>query len=452
MSKPLLILLAGLAGIATLLFSEFSSPPAPGKRQAAQTPELAPLATATASIASSSPTATAAADDPPFLLALLDAGWNREAALAVTQLNQEWLTILQEENPAALEQQIAVLAKLGSYSAVMSTIQHHPEIAGLLAMADDPTRFVASLTTDECFPDIIGLYTQHPDRDDAIELSKILQENRALICRLLERGLVGAQAIFWFPREESNRPGWQVYEHWARNFLEQRVSGSDEELSMAVVVLLEQGEYIRRRLIDSSDFRAKFESDLWPRFERAASKAGLPYEVYLDDPHLWDVAALNDGEKLLESWEWTLDVIGVSPGDILFGSADTPVYPESLHVRLTQAMLQQNKLRMETLVSFGPDAVFRQLLDRQLPEHLEDIAFEKLWQQEYPQKYLEDLLKTDTADIANELRGAEGGTLKTFKKLAQGRDVSGGEMFWAAFDTADAVWAVATMGTGTVLT
>jgi hypothetical protein len=57
----------------------------------------------------------------------------------------------------------------------MSAIQRHPEIAGLLAMADDPMRFVESLATDECFPEITGLYTQPPDRDDAIELSKVLQ-------------------------------------------------------------------------------------------------------------------------------------------------------------------------------------------------------------------------------------------------------------------------------------
>jgi len=91
-------------------------------------------------------------------------------------------------------------------------------------------------------------------------------------------------------------------------------------------LLFEQGADIRAKMIDDSHFRYAFRNDLWPKFLHVTTQ--LPFELYLSDPHLWELLALPQGERLLEQWQWFLSleqVNNLTPAAVLFGDDAYPV-------------------------------------------------------------------------------------------------------------------------------
>ena len=76
----------------------------------------------------------------------VDAGWNRQAAKSVVELNAEWFQIQAEENPTGLEIQLKLLDALGHYSDLHDSRITNPEAAGLLASVDNPRSVAESLS------------------------------------------------------------------------------------------------------------------------------------------------------------------------------------------------------------------------------------------------------------------------------------------------------------------
>jgi hypothetical protein len=377
---------------------------------------------------------------------LIKAGWESNAAHAVVALNNEWFTIIKPDRPLELEKQIYLLKNLGHYSHLMPLFESHPETASLLAAANDPERLAQLFQNDDCYDIITGLFVQHAAPEDAAALANALEIHRSLICRLVKRGLIGSQALFIFPRDNA---GAQEYDRWLSEVLDVQ---SEDKLSSVINLLFEQGTDIRVKMIDDGHFRYAFRNDLWPKFLRVTHKTQLPFELYLSDPHLWDLLALPQGERLLEQWLWFLSleqINNLTPAAVLFGDE---AYPDPLHPFIIEAILENDANRLVSLLYFGHEPLFVKLMQRDLSDDIKQQAFKILVAQglNYPAT-LEDWDKASDADLHYELVNADSGTFHTFKKVVQGREVSGGEAFWVVADIADLAITVATLGTGTLV-
>ncbi len=221
---------------------------------------------------------------------------------------------MQQDFLQYFEKQSYLLKDLGKYPRWMPWIEKHPEIAALLVLASDPTRFNKSLINDNCYNLITGLFVQHASRDEAIVLTQALDTNRQLICRLAQKGLVGSQALFLFPRDN---PGAIEYEYWLVEVLNDTLGQSEEQLSSLLNFLFEQGTSLRGRMIDDDSFRDTFRQESWPKLMRVINRGQQPFEFYVNDSHLWELLALPQGEALFFSfpsatWECSLDRAAVS--------------------------------------------------------------------------------------------------------------------------------------------
>jgi hypothetical protein len=308
---------------------------------------------------------------------LIKAGWNANAAHAVVALNNEWFTILKQDNPSALEKQLYLLKNLGRYSDLMPLFESHPETASLLAAATHPERFAQILQNDDYYDIIMGLFVQHAAPDDAAALANALEIHSSLICRLIQRGLIGSQALFIFPRDN---PGAQDYDRWISELLDNALAQPDDKLSSVINLLFEQGDSIRAKMIDDAQFRHTFRNDLWPKFIRVTHKTQQPFELYLSDPHLWAFLALPQGERLLEQWAWFLSqeqVNNLTPAAVLFGD---DAYPEPLPPLIIEAILENDANTLISLLYFGHEPLFVRLMQRDLSDDLKQVVFSRLAQ------------------------------------------------------------------------
>ena len=376
---------------------------------------------------------------------LIKAGWKANAAHAVVALNNEWFTILKQDNPSALEKQLYLLKNLGRYSDLMPLFESHPETASLLAAATHPERFAQIVQNDDYYDIIMGLFIQHAAPDDAAALANALEIHSSLICRLIQRGLIGSQALFIFPRDN---PGAQAYDRWLSELLDNALAQPDDKLSSVINLLFEQGESIRAKMIDDAQFRHAFRNDLWPKFIRVTHKTQQPFELYLSDPHLWAFLALPQGERLLEQWPWFLSqeqVNNLTPAAVLFGDE---AYPEPLHPLIIEAILENDANTLISLLYFGHEPQFVRLMQRNLSDDLKQVVFSRLAQTPNYTALLEDWDKEPRNEqLYAELIEGDTGLLSTLDKVVQGREVSAGDAFWAMLDAADIAITIATLDT-----
>jgi hypothetical protein len=381
---------------------------------------------------------------------LIKAGWDSNSARIVITLNQEWFEILQTNHSEELDKQINLLKKLGKYDHLMPLFKEHPETAALLAGADDPEYLDQFFKLDQCYDITMGLFTQHAAPEDAVALANALKIHHSLICHLIKRGLIGSQTLFIFPR---NNEGAKEYDHWLAQVLDNAPNQSDEKLSALMNLLFEQGTNIRGKMIDDPQFRYTFRNKIWPKFVRVSNKTQQPFELYLSDPHLWDLLALPQGEQLLEQWLWFLSLENINNltlAQVLFGEE---AYPSQLHPFIIDAILDRDANTLISLLYFGHAPLFIKFMQRELPEEVKQKAFNILIAQgrNYRSK-LEDWNKASYADLYFELVNEDSNLAHTIKKMIQGREVSGGETFWAALNMVDIAVMAVTLGTGAVVT
>ncbi len=159
----------------------------------------------------------------------------------------------------------------------MDFLKTFPETAGLLSIAEQPEKLVEVLDTDDARRVVLmGLFVRHVERRDIAALAAALEENRDLICQLLQRGLIGAEVMFIFPR---TGPGCVEYERWLQDNLTIRLAGSDDDMASFVQFVLLQGRDLLERLDREEDFRERFRVELWPklmRVVRSRSKISFP--------------------------------------------------------------------------------------------------------------------------------------------------------------------------------
>ena len=361
-------------------------------------------------------------------------GWDAEAAERVARLNTPWFTELANADGPTYRRQLGRLAGLTDAFLTGNFLCRHPEAAALLAMTAEPAELARSLEGPD-YPMLVGLFVPVTDRAEFERLAKAVTRDGPLVARLTRQGLLGGHLLFCF---NSDGPGVEAYREWLRDRLLERLDDRGENAEARLVsffhLALVQGPTLLDRLNTDSDFRADFPR-MWRNLERLADEKGRPLELYLDLPGLWDVLRLKDGFALLER-------LGDLPVRLLHGPTG---YHERHHAKVLELLRTGEEHDLHALVEFRGERLFHEWLDADVEPGLRSAGHQKLLESEDPLEQLRVFLRfTGEPDVlAKEIGPKPDGaetyiplydTYYAFEKLADGRDVSTGEAFWAVAD------------------
>jgi hypothetical protein len=283
---------------------------------------------------------------------LIKAGWRENVAKAVVNLNSAWFTLLNKAHQNDFHRQIKLLKQLKMSAIVSRFLRKHPETAGLLAISDHPIFLVKMLNQSSCYHVISYFYALHTTPTEIQLLTEALDKHGDLMCELTERGLLATQTVFMFPRDSK---GAKEYDAWLEEVFSKYLWHSDQKVAEIMGFLIEQGPSIRQRLEKESDFYQKFRKELWPALIRVADDFKA-FEWLANDPHIWDLLALPEGEILLEKW-------GLGPITLLFGEGS---YPTEMRSIIIQILLQGDDNTVDALFRYKDEPLFRHLLRREL--------------------------------------------------------------------------------------
>jgi len=370
---------------------------------------------------------------------LLKAGWRKEAAQSVVSVNSAWFTILKQEHENDFYYQINLLKQLEHSIIISRFLRKHPETAGLLALSDNPILLVKMLNKQDCYNAISSFYAIHTTPKDVQLLTEALENHRALMCQLAERGILGAATVFIFPRHTK---GAKEYDAWLEKVFEKYLWHSDEKLAQIIGFLIENGQSIRQRLDQNHDFYKRFRQELWPTLMRVVEKNGV-FELFANEPHIWDLLALKEGEILLNKW-------GLAQNSLLFGESS---YLAALHPIIIQILLQGDDKMAEALFRYKDEPLFHNLISRPLSANTQAELVNKLESMcpNYPKqvcpelpyhlRYLASI--SDNVALAEELGLLESGLITwipfynsyyAIKKMIQGRNITSDDMLNMGID------------------
>ena len=349
-------------------------------------------------------------------------GWRRRAAQQVVALNKPWLSELEREDHAELERILDHLAALAEHRTLMGQLEKQPEIAGLLAAADDP-RPVARLLKHDTSGTYYNLFAMYPAPEDIADLTAALERNGRWIEALLEKGLLGSEQLFLYPRDGA---GVDAYEQWLGDVLRPRLRREDELASMVGFLFL-HGDEIRRRLNSDADFRLRIGA-LWSKLERVVASNGQALETYFDAPAgLWSFLTLDEAEDLLLRW-------GPLAVQLLYGPE---AYPANLHRWVIPILLEGNNSTVEALVQLRGKPGLEELLTREsLSSAIRARALSAAVDSGDPSGRLRYFQRLDDRALSEDLSTDSDGiedwiplytTYAVGRKLWQGREVGGVE-------------------------
>ncbi len=371
---------------------------------------------------------------------LLRSGWDKEAAQSVVSINAEWFGVLKKEDDQLFQNQLTTLRRLGGSKDLWALLKQRPETAGLLAGADHPELIAKALSKDRDYNIAANLFVLHPAPEDAEALAQALSRDGDLIAALNKRGLLGSETVFLFNRRGR---GNDEYEQWVRQVVAERLAGNDQDLASILTFLVSQGRLIRERLATDEDFRRHFRTDLWPKLFAIVAEKKEPLTHYLWDSRIWDLLRLPEGEALVRK-------CGLFPADMLFGEKS---YPQDLHHRVAQLLLQSDNWAVAGLDEFRGDPIFFGLIRRRLPDDCLRAAVGSLLSIKNEGKdYNQQLKKYGQMNDAglceemNQYLGRDQAGIESWiplynvyvvsKKLTQGRDPSAGDIIWGGLDVA----------------
>jgi hypothetical protein len=295
---------------------------------------------------------------------LSKAGWRKEVAQKVVALNQTWFTELKNASEKNFQNHLKLLKQFNPTYLVEQFLLKHPEMLGLLNLADDSIAIIKILKKSTCYNEMTTYYALHPTPLEIQKLTEALSIHRSLLCQLAKRNILGAEVIFMFPRKTR---GAKEYEIWLKKVFNQYLRRTDHQLVTLIAYLIEHGQEIRQRLETDSQFYQRFRHELWPQFIRITDNLKA-FEWLANEPYIWDLLALQEGEILLEKW-------GLGPISLLFGEQS---YPADMRATIIQILLQGDDDTVEALFQYKEQPLFRQLLRRQFSVQTQAALAKKL--------------------------------------------------------------------------
>lgn len=296
------------------------------------------------------------------------AGWDQATAEAVVKVNDQWFTMLKKHDQSRLNRQVGLLKSFYPSHSVRDFLIKHPEVAGLLISSSDPKLVVNMLgDSQECYNIFTNLYMIHLTVREAQLLTEALKKHRDILCDLAKRGFFGSETVFVFPRETR---GAKEYDKWLRGVFDLvflKHADADEEIAELIGFLIEKGATIRQRLNKDPDFYKYFRRNLWPKLMDVVKKQGA-FELLANDPYIWDLLALEEGETILNKW-------GLGPVSLLFGDAN---YPKDMQFLIIQILLVGDDNTVNALFRYKDEPLFHDLLRRQLRLDVQAAAINQL--------------------------------------------------------------------------
>jgi hypothetical protein len=370
---------------------------------------------------------------------LIKAGWDKDVAQAIVSLNKEWFTLIKQTDEHNFYRQINSLKKLG-YSVIISNfLQKHPETVGLLALSDNPISLIKVLNKPACYNAMINLYALHTNPAEIKLLTKTLEKHRDLMCKLAYRGILGGEIVFMFT---DNNKGAIEYDAWLKSVFCKYIWRSDRQLAEIIGFLIEKGPSIRQRLNKDPDFYKRFRQELWSALMRVVDNNGA-FEQLANDPYIWDLLTLREGELLLNKW-------GLGPVTLLFGEN---AYPTDMQPIIISMLLQGDDNTVEALFRYKNEPLFRDLIQRPLSAITQAALANKLLSicPNYPEQACPDLTNSlrSLASITNQVALAEEvgvlpngpttwipyhGSYYAIKKMTDGRKLSGDDLLNLGLD------------------
>jgi hypothetical protein len=409
---------------------------------------------------------------------LIDSGWKRTTAASVIRLNLAYFTMLEEEDPGKLDLTISRLQRLGSNIGLMSKLNEYPELAGLLAGADNPWDIANSFPTSECYGAVAGMYQLLITPQEQQDLADALNRHGRIICELANYGMPMPASIFMF---DHNQLGAKEYAAWLEQVLKHSLSSSTpllanledqadseisenpldpkeqvviENLSLTMSIIMDQGPMYRERMRNDARFKNNFRQSLWPAFVRLTDcsrkpegECDTPFDLLIQESRVWDLLMLEDGEILLDRW-------GLLAVELLVDDPNGDSFPKDLRPVAKEAMLSHDFATLSTLIRplMRDEPMFRELmlrkdLDLELREQvLADLAKtcpEDVYQCLGLAERLRQLLSYDPATLREELGPAPSGvqtwlpmysTYYLAKKVVSGRPVDTMDLVLASTD------------------
>jgi hypothetical protein len=367
---------------------------------------------------------------------LLKAGWREEAAKAVVTVNSAWFTILKQEHKNDFYYQINLLKQLGHSIIVSRFLRKYPETAGLLALSDNPILLIKILKKRDCYNAITSFFAIHTSSKDVQLLTEALENHGDLMCQLAERGVLGAATVFIFPRHTR---GAREYDAWLERVFDKYLWRSDDKLAEIIAFIIENGQTIRQRLDKDPNFYKRFRKELWPALMRVVDKNGV-FGLFANDPYIWEVLALKEGEMLLNKW-------GLAQNSLLFGESR---YLADMRPIIIQILLEGDERMVEALFRYKDEPLFHNLMRRPLSATSQAALATELLSlcPNYPCPELPYHLRyfasiSDNVALAEDVSVLESGLITwvpfygsyyAIKKMTQGRKLSGDDMLNLGFD------------------
>jgi hypothetical protein len=370
---------------------------------------------------------------------LIKAGWRKDVAQAVVSLNKAWFSLVKQTHEHDFSSQINSLKKLGHSVIISKFLYKHPETAGLLALSDNPISLIKVLNKPACYNAIINLYALHTNPTEITLLTKALEKHRDLMCKLAYRGILGGEIVFMFPDDSK---GAIEYDAWLKSVFSKYLWGSERQLADLIGFLIEKGSSIRQRLNKKPEFYKRFRQELWPALMRVVDNNGA-FELLANDPYIWDLLALKEGEILLNKW-------GLGPITLLFGEN---AYPTDMQAIIISMLLQGDDNTVEALFRYQNEPLFRDLIRRPLSAITQAALANKLLNlcPNYPEQACPDLTDSlrSLASITNQVALAEEvgvlpngsstwipyhGSYYAIKKMTDGRELSSDDLLNLGLD------------------
>ena len=372
---------------------------------------------------------------------LIKAGWRKDVAQAVVSLNNVWFSLIKQKDKHYFHSQINSLKKLG-YSIIISRFLHiHPETAGLLALSENSISLIKVLDKPACYNAMINLYALHTKPSEITLLTKALEKHRDLMCQLAYRGILGGEIVFMFPDDSK---GATEYNAWLKSVFSKYIWRSEKQQAEIIGFLIEKGQSIRQRLNKNNDFYKRFRQKLWPALMRVVDNNGA-FELLANDPYIWDLLALKEGEILLNKW-------GLGPITLLFGKNAYPINMQSIIIGM---LLQGDNNTVEALFRYQHEPLFRDLIRRPLSAITQAALANNLLNlcPNYPEQACPDLTDSlrSLASITNDVALAEEvgvlpprgpitwipyhGSYYAIKKMTDGRVLSSDDLLNLGLDT-----------------
>jgi len=280
---------------------------------------------------------------------LANADWPEESIDAVLKVHRELLSAIHQDS----KQFDLLLAKwkhLSKSPAVFNILSKHPELTSLLANSRDPSLMAGRFANAKQFQTVANLYMIHSDPFDSQRLTEALQRHQTLICRLVDGGIIGAESTFIFDREKETL---EAFDQWVNREFDRRRGDLNSEVAF-FNFLNYQGRNIRRDMLEIDGFSDRFESDIWPDYQKAIESGFITDSLANLDSDIFRFLQKTHSSELLERY-------GALATEFFYGARRLD---ESTHGQLEKVLLVCDQTAVDGLLACFNSPNLRALLKR----------------------------------------------------------------------------------------